>query len=40
VVRVLDDATKEVIRQIPSEEALEIAKALDKLQGVLLRQEA
>lgn len=40
VVRVLDGATKEVIRQIPSEEALEIAKALDKLQGVLLRQEA
>lgn len=40
VVQVMDKATKEVIRQIPSKEALEIAKALDKLQGVLLRQKA
>lgn len=40
VVRVVDAETEEVIRQIPSEEILAIAKALDKLQGVLLKQEA
>ena len=40
VVKVIDRGTKEVIRQIPSEEMLELAKALDKLQGLLLRQEA
>jgi len=40
VVRVVDAETDEVIRQIPSEEILAIAKALDKLQGVLLKQEA
>ena len=39
VVKVIDRATKEVLRQIPSEEMLELAKALDKLQGLLLRQE-
>lgn len=40
VVRVTDAITKEVIRQIPSEEAIAISKALDKLQGLLLRQQA
>lgn len=40
VVRVVDTQTNEVIRQMPSEEALAIAKALDKLQGLLLRQKA
>lgn len=40
VVRVLDRTTKEVIRQIPSQEALEIAQALEKLQGILLKQKA
>jgi len=29
-----------VIRQMPSAEALEIAKALDRLQGLLIRQQA
>ena len=32
--------TNEVIRQIPSEEMLEIAKALDRLQGLLVKQKA
>ena len=40
VVKVVDSSTKETIRQIPSEEILSIAKALDKLQGLLLRQTA
>jgi flagellar protein FlaG len=40
IVRVVDSATKEVIRQIPSEEVLAIARALDRLQGLLLRQKA
>jgi flagellar protein FlaG len=40
VVKVIDQQTKEVIRQIPSVEALEIAKALDRVQGLLIRQKA
>jgi flagellar protein FlaG len=40
VVKVIDQQTKEVLRQMPSEEALAIAKALDKLQGLLIRQQA
>lgn len=40
VVKVIDRATKDVIRQIPSEEALQIARALDRLQGLLVRQQA
>lgn len=40
IVKVVDSATDEVIRQIPSEELLRISKALDKLQGLLIKQEA
>lgn len=40
VVKVVDLQTKDVIRQIPTPEALEIAKALDRLQGLLIKQEA
>lgn len=40
VVKVVDADTKEVIRQFPSEEVLAIAKAFDKLQGLLLREKA
>lgn len=40
VVRVTDGATGETIRQIPSEEILAIARALDRMQGLLLRQQA
>ena len=39
VVKVVDSSTDEVIRQIPSKELLAISKALDKLQGLLLKQE-
>ena len=40
VVKVTDNETKEVIRQMPSEEALALAKALDKLKGLLIHQKA
>lgn len=40
VVKVVDTHTDEVIRQIPSEELIAISRALNKLQGVLLHQEA
>ncbi|MBR4877118.1 MAG: flagellar protein FlaG [Rhodocyclaceae bacterium] len=35
LIKVVDSATDEVIRQIPSEEMVAIAKAIDKLQGML-----
>lgn len=37
IVRVLDQQTGELIRQIPSEEALAIARHLDAVQGVIVR---
>jgi len=40
VVRVLDSETGQTIRQIPSEEALAISQSLERLQGVLLKQQA
>ena len=40
IVTVTDKDTKEIIRQMPSKEAMEIAKALDHLQSLLIRQTA
>lgn len=40
VVRVIDKETREVIRQMPSHEAIDIAKALDKLHSLLVRASA
>lgn len=40
IVKVVDSKTKEVIRQIPSQEALEISKALDTVRGLLIKQQA
>ena len=40
VVTVVDSTTKEVIRQIPSEEVLQMSHELDRLQGLLVRQKA
>lgn len=40
IVRVVDKETNKTIRQFPSEEALAIAKTLDKLQGMLVRTKA
>ncbi|PTD97385.1 flagellar protein FlaG [Pseudothauera lacus] len=39
LVKIVDSQTDEVIKQIPSEEMLRISKALDKLQGLLVKQE-
>ena len=40
VVKVVDTQTKEVIRQFPSEEALNLAKTLPKGEGLLIRAKA
>ncbi|WP_148715879.1 flagellar protein FlaG [Chitinolyticbacter meiyuanensis] len=40
VVKVVDSSTDEVIRQIPSEEAIAIAKAIDQFRGLLIKEQA
>jgi flagellar protein FlaG len=40
VVKVIDRETQDVIRQIPSQEILDLAQALGKLQGLLIKQKA
>jgi len=40
VVKVVDQATKEVLRQIPSPEALELARSLGANKGLLIQQTA
>lgn len=40
VVRITDASTGELIRQIPSQEALDIARSLDKMKGVLFQKHA
>jgi flagellar protein FlaG len=40
IVRVIDKQTGTLIRQMPSREMLEIAKALDRLQGLLVSHSA
>jgi flagellar protein FlaG len=40
VVKVVDKTTKELIRQIPSEEMLAMAKALDSIKGLFIKQKA
>jgi flagellar protein FlaG len=40
VVRIIDRSTKEVIRQMPSEEMLALAKALDSIKGLFVKQTA
>lgn len=40
VVTIVDTQSNEVIRQFPSKEAIAIAQALDKLQGLLIRDKA
>ncbi len=39
VIKVIDLATKDVIRQFPSEEMLTIAKAIDQMKGLLVQQK-
>lgn len=40
VVKMVDLETRQIIRQFPSEEMLSLARAMDKLQGLLLEREA
>jgi len=40
VVQVVDAQTRQVIRQLPSEEALAITRAMDRLQSLLVREQA
>lgn len=40
VVRVVNASSGELVRQVPSEEALRIAKRLDALSGLLIRDKA
>jgi flagellar protein FlaG len=40
VVKVVDQETQKVIRQIPSEDAIRIAKAIDDFRGLLLKDKA
>lgn len=40
IVQIIDQETQEVLRQIPSVEMLKIAKAIEKMQGVLMSREA
>jgi flagellar protein FlaG len=40
VVKVIDQETKEVLRQIPTKEALELSKTFDSAKGSLISQSA
>ncbi|MCE7913430.1 MAG: flagellar biosynthesis protein FlaG [Nitrosomonas sp. PRO4] len=40
VIKVMDTHTEEIIRQIPTEEAIEIARTLEKVQGILFNGQA
>jgi flagellar protein FlaG len=40
VVKIVDQQNNQVIRQIPSKEALAIADSLDQTQGLLIKQQA
>lgn len=40
IVKVIDRQTEEVIRQIPTEEALAIAESLDRMLGQLIEEKA
>lgn len=40
VVKVIDSQTREVLRQIPDTEVLHMAKAIDKMRGLLVRMVA
>ncbi len=40
IIKVMDAHTDEIIRQIPTEKAIEIARTLDKIQGLLFNDKA
>lgn len=39
IVQIVDRETQEILKQIPSVEMLKIAKAIEKMQGVLMSRE-
>ena len=40
VIKIVDTANNTVLRQVPTQEMLEIAQALDRMQGLLFSQKA
>ncbi|MDN5882467.1 MAG: flagellar protein FlaG [Nitrosospira sp.] len=40
VVKIIDSATQDLVRQIPMEEMLDLARSLDQIKGLLLHAEA
>ena len=40
LIKVIDPSNNELIRQIPSEEMLAISRALDRMQGLLVKSQA
>lgn len=40
IVRVVDTETGQLVRQIPTEEVLELRRVLDQIAGMLIRQKA
>ena len=40
IVRIVDTETRQLIRQLPSEEMLAISRVLDRLQGLLITSQA
>lgn len=40
VIKVIDQSTKEVIREIPPEAVIDMAEQLDRTQGVLIKEKA
>ena len=40
IIRILDSATRQVIRQYPTEEMLAIARNVDRMRGALLEEKA
>jgi flagellar protein FlaG len=40
IVRIVDTETREIVRQIPTEEVMKMARALDRMQGLLFNGKA
>ena len=40
VVKIIDKESKELIRQIPAEEAVKLAKAMNEIEGIIFDQKA
>lgn len=40
IIRVTDQSTGQLIRQIPSQELIDIAKSIDQMRGILIKKQA